>query len=295
MKKSKLKSLAKMVVCIMSVCVAASCTSDQFFGIEEETDGTSYSTLNKIAQSKEFIEFQKQSFLSTEEMCNIDTTQKVLFDYFKGKPVYLIGDAHTIRPYLDARQKLVEAYPEYENTTIDEKNQIFNLAIMNNKSLRELAERCIPKALINRTKSINYESYAVIYTRSHPGKFEKLSEADGGTWAVLPDYTWYTRDDYMTAVNMAISESENTGLERGGLVFYDYSGIMQVKPNLVPGEIDLWYYPDITNQYAPQADFHTHPSGNLQPSETDYNSWSFVPWGIHMIYNCNGDYWVYGW
>ena len=288
-----------MAAWFVGAIFATSCTSDHFFGIEEETDCMSYSILNKIAQSKEFMEFQKQSFLSTEELCNVDTTQKVFVKYYNGKSIYAIGGEHTIRPYLEAKHKLVESYPEYEKLTIYEKNQIFNLAIMNNKTLRDLAERCAPKDMINRTKAINYETFAVKYVMSKPYDYEMRDTKYGGEWLVGGTYTWYTRENYLTVVSMAIDGTVETGNEHGGYFFNDNSGILNVDPCATPDSMYFYYYKGVDVDYQPVIDFHVHPDHPTNPEQTlqsspaDESSWSEMPWFLHRIYNKNGVFQTY--
>lgn len=78
-KQLNLKRFACMVIAILFMTVITSCTSDEFFGIEEDYDGVSFSMLEKIAHSKEYLEFQKQSILSAKEICNLDTANRVMY------------------------------------------------------------------------------------------------------------------------------------------------------------------------------------------------------------------------
>lgn len=64
MKRKKFSSIHLMTLSMALFIFEVSCTRDQFFGIEENTEGLNYSVMNTIAQSKEYIEFQKQSFFS---------------------------------------------------------------------------------------------------------------------------------------------------------------------------------------------------------------------------------------
>ena len=109
----RLKGLAAMAVCVMGAFFAASCTSEEFFGIEEETDAVAFSTLTKIANSAEYLEYQKQAFLAQQAIAGIDTTKKVQVGEIDGKPIFA-SESVSIQCALDARQKLVEAYPEFE-------------------------------------------------------------------------------------------------------------------------------------------------------------------------------------
>ena len=72
-----LKSLAVMAVCVMGAFFVASCSSDEFYGIEEDADAVVFSTLTKIANSAEYLEYQKQAFLAQQAIAGIDTTKMV--------------------------------------------------------------------------------------------------------------------------------------------------------------------------------------------------------------------------
>ena len=198
-----------MAVCVMGAFFAASCTSDEFFGIEEDADAVVFSTLTKIANSAEYLEYQEQAFLAQQAIASIDTTKKVQVCEIDGKPIYG-SESVSIQGALDARQKLVEAYPEFEKTTAAEKNQILNIAMMNSKSLRSFAT---PSA-INMTKGGGYETEASRYAMDTYERYPHL----------MPT-TWHVEDSYFTAINWAISENERSGHAAGGFEFYDGSGI----------------------------------------------------------------------
>ncbi len=215
----RLKGLAAMAVCVMGAFFAASCTSEEFFGIEEETDAVAFSTLTKIANSAEYLEYQEQAFLAQQAIASIDTTKKVQVGEIDGKPIFA-SESVSIQGALDARQKLVEAYPEFEKTTAAEKNQILNIAMMNSKSLRSFAT---PSA-INMTKGGGYETEASRYALSNYERCIHASPNYTGGYGMFMS-TWYVEDDYLSAVAMAVSESEWSGHLAGGFEFYDGSGI----------------------------------------------------------------------
>lgn len=287
-KESWLKSLAGLAVCVFGTFIAVSCTSDAFFGLEEDYEGVNYSTLKEIAQSKEYVEFQKQSLLSAELMKNIDTTQVIIAGDFEGKPIYAVGGVVSIASYIEAWENLKELYPEYENTTDEEKNQIFNLALMNNKELRQIAKRCVP-LVEKRTKGLNEGSYAVQYALS--GGAELRSDANGGEWSV-GSVTWYTRDDFSTVLSMALSGSESSGKEMGGYFCSDGSSILNDDPSATSEQMNFVYFSG-AGMCTPIMDFHIHPNNNLNPSEADLNAWSSFPWSFHYIYGPSGDIQAY--
>ena len=77
-----------MAMCVMGAFFAASCTSEEFFGIEEETDAVAFSTLTKIANSAEYLEYQKQAFLAQQAIAGIDTTKMVKVGEIDGEPIF---------------------------------------------------------------------------------------------------------------------------------------------------------------------------------------------------------------
>ena len=212
------KGLAAMAVCVMGAFFAASCSSDEFYGIEEDADAVAFSTLTKIANSAEYLEYQEQAFLAQQAIAGIDTTKKVQVCEIDGKPIFA-SESVSIQGALDARQKLVEAYPEFEKTTAAEKNQILNIAMMNSKSLRSIA----PTSTIIMTKGSGYETEA---SRFAMANYESLTNFP----AVFNGYnigrcTWYAEDSFYSALSMAVSENEQSGHLAGGFEFMDGSGI----------------------------------------------------------------------
>ena len=208
-----------MAVYVMGAFFAASCTSEEFFGIEEETDAVAFSTLTKIANSAEYLEYQEQAFLAQQAIASIDTTKKVQVGEIDGKPIFA-SESVSIQGALGARQKLVEAYPEFEKTTAAEKNQILNIAMMNSKSLRSFAT---PSA-INMTKGGGYETEASRYALSNYESYIHSYPVYTGGYGMFMSI-WYVEDSYLSAIAMAVSESEWSGHLAGGFEFYDGSGI----------------------------------------------------------------------
>lgn len=164
----------------------------------------------------------------------------------------------------------------------------------NRKSLMKLAAKCVPNVLI-RTKSVDYETDAVSYLLGKNGI--ELIDSNNAEWLVVDkdgrSYSFYSNSDWNVCVYDAIDRSESTGKENGGYAWdYDGSGVTIVDHE---AEEHSMYLPHWIASPLPSLDFHVHPSGNLQASEDDYNTWTNKPWGLHMIVNCNGDFWVYGW
>lgn len=300
-KQERRSSLLVLVIAVfvLYVSLVTSCTRDEFFQIEKDYEGVDYHMLKKIALSKEYIEFQRQSFLSTKEIFNIDTTQKVVVDYYEGKPVYVIGQEGSIGLLLEAKQRLLESYPEYANTTMYEKNQIINIALINDKSLMQLVEEKMV-GTVKRTKSVDYETAAVLYLK----RGGELIDDNKSEWLVVDNdggtYTFYSNPDWNMCISDAISKTESNGKEHGGYAWeYDGSGVTIVDHNATSNEMNFPHWLDSYAESSPQLfpilDFHIHPSGNLAASPEDYKAWNNLPWRVHMIFNCSGSYWVYGW
>lgn len=276
----------KMTISLVTIFVVLGCTSDDFWGINEEYNGISYPTMERIARSKAYIDYQKQTLLSMEEMRNIDTTKNVLIGYVEDKPMYGIGAVFSIRGVYDARQKLIDEFPEYEKATDYEHEQIFNLAIMNNRSLLKMAKRIIPDCLLEtNTKAIDYESDAVKYTRLFESNCQKLTTEYGGVWLVAGTYYWHTKSTWYEAVFNAIEISRSNEKECGGYYFNDNSGLTHVDPNAKHDEMSFyWYNEGVPESIQPFKDFHIHPSpDNTIPSDSDLVTWSKMPWRKHEI------------
>lgn len=256
-----------------------SCTSDQFFGIEEETDGLNYSVLNKIALSKEYVEFQKQMYLSTEAIDNIDTTKKVIVNYCKGKAVYAYEEIVSFKGVFDAYQQLVESYPEYKSTNANERKQILKLALYNNASLKMLLNKY--HFATHGTKSCSPESLAYLYAQAS----DAVRETDS-KWIVGDVGYWYLDDYYPIIVNAALNMSYESGNEWGGMVFFDDSGILNEDLNASPISMNLYW--DERISFQPIYDFHVHPDDDINCSDEDVLSWALLPWSIHYIVTKSG-------
>ena len=292
----KLKSLAVMAMCAMGAFFAASCTSDEFFGIEEEADAVAFSTLTKIANSAEYLEYQTQAFLLQLELCSIDTTRKVKVGVIDGKPLYSLDEVKSISSFLEARQKLIETYPNFENATFAEKKQIQNIAILNNKSLRLFAT---PNVLA-RTKGSNPETMAGLwisrmcngentgyYYDSSEGCYRHRSNVENVPGFQPGDYYTYEMNvfqDSYEAIAAARSKSINTEKETGGWGWSDDSAISIYHEQAT---ISMMSFPGFRGNPLPSYDFHFHPSGDLCPSEYDFSSGHNI---YHYIFDYEGNY-----
>lgn len=293
MKRKKFNSIHLMTLSMAFAIFEVSCTSDQFFGIEENSEGLNYSVLNKIAQSKEYIEFQKQSFLNMDKLLSVDTTQMEVIDTIGDRLLYASKEKGSIRPVLDAWQKLVELYPEYEETTLEEREQILNIALLNSKSLMMQVNKNT-SGVLKRTKSLNEETASVQFflgwaelIEHNDSYYQWIIYNQNGYWGVNSCDNWFICVDY------SIRKTVEDGKEHGGYGWTDTSGATIDDQNAARDSMSFVWNGYDTTPY-PYFDYHVHPSGNLTPSECDNASWSSVPWGMHMIVNCNADYIVYG-
>lgn len=285
MKKIRPKTLYGIAVFFIVTVFTEGCTSNDFFGIiEEESAGVCYPKLHEIACSKEFIEFQTQSYLDMEKLLIVDTAQMVVIDTIGGRLLYASKEIGSIRPVLEARQKLVKAYPEYENATAGEKEQILNIALLNSKSLMNLARKISVNNII-RTKSVNYETDAVRWI-INGSEYDLISESDA-EWFVRGQY-WYSDANVYNCINEALWRTEREGVERGGFGWdSDGSGILVVDPEAI---INHMHRTVANVDPLPSYDFHVHPSGNLTASYEDKLGWQISPVLVHRIYDISGNY-----
>ena len=143
---------------------------------------------------------------------------KVKIGEIDGKPIFG-SESVSIQGALDAGQKLVEAYPEFDKTTDAEKKQILNIAMMNCESLRSIA----PTSAINMTKGSGNETQASIFAFSNYERCISAYSISGGYSMGTSD--WYIEENIFWAVARAVSETESSGHLSGGFEFIDGSGI----------------------------------------------------------------------
>lgn len=275
--RKRRSSLLVIAVFNMGLLFAVSCTSDDFFEIEEDYEEVDYAILKEIALSKEYIDFQKQSYLMWNQMHSIDKTKRVVVNSYKGMTVYAYEETVSIKPFFDAREKLIINYPVFEETSNEEKNIILNLAILKNRSLRKMVESSLFDA--NITKSSSPESLAYRYAQSSEGL-----KINNHTWRLGGYGYWYTDDFYVNIINMAKSRVDEDGKEHGGYFFMDFSGLLNEDNYATPDSMHFYQSINSSNEEQPIQDFHFHPNDNLNPSLADYQMWFSVPWSEHLIF-----------
>lgn len=278
---------------IMDVLFATSCTSDEFFGIEEVYDGVDYLTMERIAHSNAYIEFQKQSILCMLAFSNLDTICMKL-DSIDGQPIWVSNRTFSAQSVFESRQEITDLYPEYDDMSDVEKQQILNIAINSNKQLRTLAHKYLKKNCMN-TKSANYESDAVRWIQAGEtnlmgdsyGCSDLLSGANS-MWAVGGQYL-YAYSLWTNALADAMNLSRRNGVEFGGYAWEsDDSGVLIDDPQSTQSELHSPFIP--ANPY-PSFHFHIHPSGNLSPSEADKNSLNLLSYFgcSYIIFDLEGN------
>lgn len=277
-----------MLIAVLGITVTTSCTSDEFFRIEEDYEGVSFSMLEKIALSKEYVEFQKQSFLLCDivsqsiDTTKINTNKNNILEYGTHNTKETNCKIVSIESFLIAKQRLLDSYPEYGNTNTEERNQIFNLAIMNCRSLRKMASSY--SICTNCTKSSSPESDAVRYAQSVEGAIRLNTR----TWRIANTAVWITDDSFTEIISMAVSRAED-GKEHGGYIFNDYSGILNEDQNAAPDSMTFYWNKDAPKSMQPWADFHIHPNNSLVPSEYDLKMYLEFTWNNHFIMDREGN------
>lgn len=289
-----MKILFGSLLCSFGIMSLASCESDAFWGIEE--DGViEYSIMKKIAHSKEYFEFLDQSFLDMERG-RLDTAQMVIVDYYEGKPIYSTEEEFSVIPLFKAKQELEKKFPEYENLSDNEKNQIFNIAVMNSPNLRKLADKYISKDYMRytvQTKSyhnIMDETEAIQYIRRNfPATVSQLGN-EIYDQIQIGSCTWYPYFDYSVMINDVITKASYEHKEVGGFYFWDQSAIQIYDPNATVNKMTLSHVErDSERGVGPSWDMHVHPQ-SLIASDEDYDTWSKLTCRTHRIYNYSGEW-----
>lgn len=285
--------LIKLTTLVLSVSLVTSCTRDAFFGLEEEYDGFSYSKMYEIANSKEYINYQTEVLLAREEINNIDTTNKVMVGSYEGRIIYSIGSTGSIKPLLEARKQLLDSYPDYNNATFEDMQQMFNVAIMNNRELRNLISK-ISTCADYMTKGNNGETDAWRWIMSSS---IKPDEPEGNTGGYPINYKsthniWYFHEDYWVCICEAIYLAGGEQKEHGGYCWEsDGSGVRVFDINRLEDEMHRVFF---AVDPKPTFEFHVHPSGNLSASNKDWSSWSLMSTSVyHRIYDTEGNYKTY--
>lgn len=253
----KVKTLAGMAACLMGVLATASCSKEEFFGLEDSVY-LDNSLKTEIAMSQVYADYAIACYNLIKEMNQpLDTASMQIQGVVDGKPIYFKTESS--KEYLLVlMEKLKNAYPELANADKLDFDEIQEIAISKNKALKGLFPQ-------KNTKKIVYwgwnNSHTWVYSATAG---EEINEFYYDDW-------WFKAFDYeFQALNHVIwFLGEGTGEDftfGGGLFFPDHSAVAM----LSYGELE---WPSITSGYGgPNAeyDFIVIPCDNLTQFEV-YN------------------------
>lgn len=290
--KNLFVKIAGMSVCVLGVLSTTSCSKEDFFGLEDSE--LNYSQKTEIALSREFADYAIScSNLAKEMKTPVDTAEMQVQRAFDGKPIYFsTGSNESVKKSLD---ELKKAYPELAHADQYDFDEILEIALSQNKSLKGLT----PK---KKTKSTDYywgESYSDfwIWTVSDESDRHEFTYDGDGYWT----FTSFN-SDLLAISHVVWNCGENAGFfpqNGGGLIFLDNSAVAFVGngqdwPDIAGGgpQSNDFYLPYI---YRPSADFIVLPITDL-PSYELYDftyGLGAAYWGsgrIHYIYNEQMEY-----
>ena len=261
--KKEIKSLAVMAVCILGVFAASSCSKDEFFGLED-SEVLNHSTKTEIALSQEYTDYAIALFNLIETMKQpVDTTDMKIQGVVNGKPVYYKQCSSSVKESLEILKK---AYPILENADNIDFDDIQEIALSNNKALKDIA----PKMDFS-TKCSGYLSDAWVSSVSgyeDGWYFDAYNTTDGAFSNVI----WHC--------------GESSYVCGGGLMFSDYSAASMIGYS--------GYWPDVVNTatYA-ESDFVYMPSTDVYALEVWDIAWRLGPAyynSSRLHYICNEEY-----
>jgi len=98
-------------------------------------------------------------------------------------------------------------------------------------------------------------------------------------------YILYLFSDAIDAVDWSREKSISTERETGGYVWQDDSAVGVYHEQALNGQMA---FPPMSGNPVAYYDFHFHPSGDLVPSEKDWQAWGHMPTVYHYIFNYEG-------
>ena len=226
-----IRTIAGMAVFAFGVLATSSCSKDEFFGLEDSQFIDS-STKTEIAMSQEYVDF----VLACSEMADymsqpMDTSNAILKTGPDGKRIYTKDG-----PQLSAMallEVLKEKYPMLEKADQIDFDEIFKIAISENKALKRVASKTSPKTKANA----NADSFRWALSNNRP----TAGTSDEG-WMI------YCYPFEVPAIqNVLFLASEEDNLYLGGLYFGDGSAAAM---NTYP---ESWW-PSIVNSGYPLAE-----------------------------------------
>jgi proteasome lid subunit RPN8/RPN11 len=250
-KKTNLFSSTILMLFLVSTMVFWSCEKDTFFSETEE-----------ITQSQEFEDYLVAHFQFMDEIQSSKTkTKKVKIGQVNGKNVYRYSrknfDKELFNEAVDARNNLINKYPNYSSLNNSEKKRAYYNTIQNSKRLNQIVS-IKPKLDI-----------PFVRLKSAP------AEADDAASDVedqLPDqFSLETLDDYEDAYDAARAHGDSTGFESGGYIFDDSSAIFFVDDSATSSSMSM----PVWNNGA-STTYHYHPGGTPTMSSQDSLSMDFM-------------------
>lgn len=272
MKKRIFKAMWLSVMAVAVVTVS-SCSSDSMFDFYQNDKAA----IREMALSEEYQTYLEEYFFATNALKSIDTTAMVACDTIGGKTLKKMSFNDFVLVHR-LYEKFQEKYPYYNSLSNNEKTEVMNLAILNSLKLQSLSG--IKTATICRTKSSSAETVASMNL--------SISSSDTSGYELIAMSAYGAQLE-------ACNRSSNNGNEYGGFIFYaDGSGIFVASPS--PSSTGMTFPTSIfgssmPTNLRPDCSFHIHPSGNLSPSDTDKNSFSYMAsFGVtvHLILSPDG-------
>lgn len=296
--KEKLLVFTEITIYMICAFVISSCTRDEFFGIDEDDLGITMSEMYKIAKSKEFFEYEEACFKFLSKLGNMDTTKMNLSKTIDGIPFYYMIDEISFKMVLDKRELLNIAFDDFKDATDADLYQIRLIALSKNNNYKKLIYENNSN-LIKRTKGSNDETLAEVWFQRKINngfeydpvegcwKYGDYYEAEPGSSFSSGYYSWSFNlfAQAMEAIDSSKNKSMSTGNEAGGWIWSDYSAVTLYDEGASPTRM-AW--PGGAMNPAPTNDYHFHPSGNLIPSEEDWQTWFKHPDRCHYIFNYEG-------
>lgn len=233
-----------MAVCILGALAASSCSKDEFFGLED-SEVLDYSTKYEIAMSQAYADYAIACFEMSKAMNQpIDTTSMEIQGELEGKPIYVKEGPSTSA--LALFEALKEKFPKLANADKIDYDDIFELAMSENKALKGVATTTAPK-----TKA--WISW---------GSCGSWAQSNGHYGAAFNDEGWYFNcyASTVSAIQNAIfyaSESYNSDKWAAGIGWSDGTAASMT------AFFDFWW-PSVINTGSslPESDFVVVPYGS---------------------------------
>lgn len=298
MKNEKLAHMVGITVCICGLLIVSSCSKDEFFRIED-TPSIDLQTMNDIAESQLYIDYQKAYFTLAQELSNIDSTNIGRVVISDGDTLFENVRYISFGGMIELYDSLLKVYPELKEVDEADLMQIQKIALSKNLTLLEM----VPQSKITKgykTKG-STDKKAFIWCENNTtslgiGNFCSFA-CENEDWQGLPSTLQFLASPLPSiglAYEQAILWSEgNDGCETGGFGWDDDSGVTMICEETTSGWTPM---PRAWGSPIPYSTFHVHPSNDLEPSiEYDLPMWANSGLRYHFIvgYNREVSAWYY--